>query len=98
MATPPVRIGTAGWGIPRAQAAAFPGEGSHLERYARVLSCAEIDTSFYRPHRVGTYARWAASTPADFRFAVKLPRAITHAAALRGEFAEHGRDHALGTL
>ena len=42
MATPPVRIGTAGWGIPRAQAAAFPGEGSHLERYARVAKVAKL--------------------------------------------------------
>ncbi|MEI9888899.1 MAG: DUF72 domain-containing protein [Rhizomicrobium sp.] len=25
-----------------------------------------------------TYARWAASVPADFRFAVKMPKAITH--------------------
>ena len=38
----------------------------------------EIDTSFYRPHRRETYARWADSTPARFRFAVKLPKAITH--------------------
>lgn len=30
-----------------------------------------------------TYARWAASVPADFRFSVKLPRAITQYARLR---------------
>jgi uncharacterized protein YecE (DUF72 family) len=38
----------------------------------------EINSSFYRPHRQSTYARWAASVPDDFRFAVKLTRAITH--------------------
>lgn len=77
------RIGTAGWSIPSASAGHFPGTGSHLERYSRVLDCAEINSSFHRSHRTETYARWAASTPPDFRFAVKLPRAITHDARLR---------------
>ena len=80
---PQIHIGTAGWSIPRALADAFPGEGQHLDRYARVLNCAEINTSFYRPHRTEVYARWAAQTPAGFRFAAKLPRAITHDARLR---------------
>jgi uncharacterized protein YecE (DUF72 family) len=78
-----VRIGTAGWSIPRAVAEEFAGDGSHLERYARVLNCAEINTSFYRSHRPEVYARWAAQTPAGFRFAVKLPRTITHEHRLR---------------
>jgi uncharacterized protein YecE (DUF72 family) len=60
------------------------GEGSHLERYARVLNCVEINSSFYRSHRAGTWERWAASTPEDFRFAVKLPKAITHEEKLSG--------------
>jgi uncharacterized protein YecE (DUF72 family) len=38
----------------------------------------EINSSFYRPHRASTYARWAACVPHHFRFAVKIPRAITH--------------------
>ena len=71
-------IGCAGWAIPQAAAARFPGAGSHLERYARVLPAVEVDSSFYRYHEPGTYARWAASVPAMFRFAVKLPREITH--------------------
>ena len=78
-----MHIGTAGWSIPRECAAAFPGVGQLLERYARQLSCVEINSSFYRPHRAQTYARWAGLTPAHFRFAVKLPRAITHEARLR---------------
>jgi uncharacterized protein YecE (DUF72 family) len=77
-----LRIGTAGWSIPKAHAAAFPQAGTHLARYAAVLPCVEINTSFYRPHRPATYARWAASVPPGFRFAVKLPRAITHEARL----------------
>ncbi|HEY5071846.1 MAG TPA: DUF72 domain-containing protein [Caulobacteraceae bacterium] len=73
-----IRVGTAGWAIPRASAHAFPAEGTTLERYASLLSAAEINSSFYRPHRNDTYRRWAACVPFDFRFSVKLPRAITH--------------------
>jgi uncharacterized protein YecE (DUF72 family) len=79
-----VFIGTAGWSLPAAHAGAFPAEGSQLQRYAAVLDCAEINSSFYRPHRPQTYERWAASTPAGFRFAVKCPKSITHEARLDG--------------
>ncbi len=77
-----IRIGTAGWGIPRASASALAAEGTHLERYAGALGCVEINSSFYRPHRRSTYERWAASTPDNFRFAVKTPKALTHDARL----------------
>ena len=73
-----IRIGTAGWSIPRAAAPRFDSVGTHLERYARRLDCAEINSSFHRPHAATTYAKWRESTPASFRFAVKMPRAITH--------------------
>ena len=53
-----------------------------MQRYAAVFSGVEINSSFYRQHRRATYARWAASVPAGFRFAVKVPRAITHDQAL----------------
>lgn len=76
-------IGCAGWNIPKEAAAAFPEAGSHLERYAAVFPMVEINSSFYKPHRPQTYARWAESVPPGFRFAVKVPRAITHDAQLR---------------
>jgi uncharacterized protein YecE (DUF72 family) len=47
-------------------------------RYAARLPAAEINSSFYRPHRPASYARWAASVGPAFRFSVKVPRAITH--------------------
>lgn len=80
--------GCAGWSLPKAQAASFPVEGSHLERYAAVFPAVEINSSFYRPHKPATYAKWAACVPDDFRFAVKVPRAITHDA--RMENVEQG--------
>ncbi|MEA2781789.1 MAG: hypothetical protein QOK29_3333, partial [Rhodospirillaceae bacterium] len=39
---------------------------------------AEINSSFYRPHRPATYRRWAETVPDGFTFAVKMPREITH--------------------
>jgi uncharacterized protein YecE (DUF72 family) len=73
-----VRVGTAGWSIPTSDSAAFPADGTSLERYAARLGCAEINSSFHRPHRRSTYERWAASVPEQFRFSVKLPKTVTH--------------------
>jgi uncharacterized protein YecE (DUF72 family) len=80
--TPPIRIGTAGWNVPSLHLDQVPPGGSHLERYAGRLNAVEINSSFYRPHRRATYQRWAQSVPDDFRFAVKMPKSITHEAAL----------------
>lgn len=80
--TNPFRIGTAGWNVPSPYLDQVPLGGSHLERYARHLNAAEINSSFYRPHRRATYQRWAQSVSDDFRFSVKIPKAITHEAAL----------------
>ena len=56
----------------------FDSDGTHLQRYSRWLRGVEINSSFYRPHRTATYERWAASVPEHFRFAVKIPKAISH--------------------
>jgi uncharacterized protein YecE (DUF72 family) len=77
-----LRIGTAGWAIPRAIADRFPNEGAGLQRYAARLPAIEINTSFYRSHRPATWLRWAETTPAGFKFAVKAPKAISHEAKL----------------
>ena len=74
----PIRIGCAGWTIPAAHRATFPPDGTHLEHYSGVFSSVEINSSFYRPHRRQTYARWAESVGPDFAFSVKVPREITH--------------------
>ena len=73
-----IRVGTAGWSLPRSVQGEFSGEGSHLARYARVFPAVEINSSFHRPHKPSIYARWAAATPASFEFAVKIPKTITH--------------------
>lgn len=74
----PPRIGVAGWSIHKSAAGLFPAFGSHLERYAVVFNAVEINSSFYREHRITTYQRWAGSVPPGFRFSAKVPKEITH--------------------
>lgn len=85
---PIIRIGCAGWSIAAHAAARFPSDGSHLQRYARVFDAVEINSSFYRSHRPQTYARWADAVPVHFRFAVKMPKSISHGKRLRDCDAE----------
>lgn len=101
-----ISIGCAGWSLPRDSWPAFPESGSHLQRYAQRFNAAEINSSFYRPHQTSTYERWAALTPAGFRFSVKLPKTITHeqrlvnSGKLLGSFMAQalGLGHRLGCL
>jgi uncharacterized protein YecE (DUF72 family) len=79
-----LHVGCAGWTLPVAEQSAFPAGGTHLQRYAGRFPAVEINSSFHRPHRPATYARWAASVPDHFRFAVKVPRAISHEHRLAG--------------
>jgi len=75
-------IGTAGWAIPSSSREKFfAGEGkklSHLQAYSARFSGVEINSSFYREHQGKTYQRWAAETPDNFRFSVKLAKRFTH--------------------
>jgi uncharacterized protein YecE (DUF72 family) len=75
-------LGTAGWNVPASCRNKVGGEGSHLERYARIMNAVEINTSFYRPHRRTTYHKWFDATPDGFRFAVKAPKSVTHTPGL----------------
>jgi uncharacterized protein YecE (DUF72 family) len=52
--------------------------GGYLEAYAERLRAVEIDSTFYGAPRATTVAGWRDRTPADFRFAAKFPRLITH--------------------
>jgi uncharacterized protein YecE (DUF72 family) len=49
-----------------------------FEYYAQHFSTLELNVTFYRFPRVGFLRKWYTDSPADFRFSVKAPKAITH--------------------
>jgi len=76
-------IATAAWAIPKQVAQRFAQEGSGLARYASVFDGVEVNSTFYRRHKQSTFTRWAYSVPERFRFAVKIPKEITHTRAMK---------------
>jgi uncharacterized protein YecE (DUF72 family) len=80
-----IYIGTAAWNLPKVFADPFGSEGTHLQRYARLLNGVEINTSFYRDHKPASYKKWAESVPEGFRFSVKLSKLFTHTQRLQVE-------------
>ncbi len=58
--------------------------GRELAEYAGWCNAVEGNTTFYAVPSERTVAKWAAQAPADFRFAFKVPRHITHELRLRG--------------
>jgi uncharacterized protein YecE (DUF72 family) len=83
-----LRIGTAGWSIPYEYKKFFPEEGSHLERYSQIFNCVEINSTFSKIHRPNTFEKWAAVTPDDFQFSLKLHRTFTHECDLKPSSVE----------
>jgi uncharacterized protein YecE (DUF72 family) len=79
-----VFLGTAGWSIPGKCSGSFPCAPSRLESYAQVFNAVEINSTFYQRHEEATFARWHASVPDYFRFALKMPREISHERRLVG--------------
>ena len=49
-----------------------------LRSYASWCNAVEGNTTFYATPALGTVRSWAGQTAPDFRFILKLPRAITH--------------------
>lgn len=48
--------------------------------YAQLLSCVEIQQTFYQPPQISTLERWREEVPAGFEFALKAWQLITHEA------------------
>jgi uncharacterized protein YecE (DUF72 family) len=53
-----------------------------LSYYATQFATVEVDSTFYGCPSASTVNNWAARTPEDFIFSVKVPRIITHEKAL----------------
>jgi len=57
--------------------------GTELGLYATWCNAVEGNTTFYAEPASRTVAKWLEQSPADFRFAFKLPRIVTHDKRLR---------------
>jgi uncharacterized protein YecE (DUF72 family) len=74
-------IGTMGFGYTPWQGTFYPEKmpkTQQLAYYASRFNALEMDSTFYGTPRAQTVERWAAQTPAAFRFCPKAPREITH--------------------
>ncbi len=60
----------------------FP-DGEMLRFYAEHFSTVEINNTFYRMPTEGLLAKWAATVPEGFQFALKANQQITHIQRLR---------------
>jgi len=90
-----IHIGTSGWHYRHWRERFYPAElapSAWLTYYAREFNCVELNSSFYRLPTETTLREWVEQTPADFRFAVKASRLITHRSKL------HDCDAMLQTL
>ncbi len=77
-------LGCSGWAYDDWVGPFYPNgtpPSEFLTRYARVFRTVEVDSSFYRPPSPFLVRRWAGATPQGFRFALKVPRDVTHPAA-----------------
>ncbi|TPG12947.1 DUF72 domain-containing protein [Pedococcus bigeumensis] len=76
-----VRVGTSGWRYPSWRGDFYPSglrQREELAHLSRQLTGVELNGSFYSLQRPSSYASWAEQVPADFVFAVKGGRFITH--------------------
>lgn len=80
------RIGCSGWQYKHWRGNFYPADlpqSRWFAHYARIFDSVEINNSFYRLPEEATFARWAATAPARFLFAVKASRFLTHMKKLK---------------
>ena len=79
-------IGTSGWYYDHWRHKFYPVElakAKWLEFYATHFTTVEVNNSFYRLPSETAFAAWRDSSPANFAFAVKVSRFITHIKRLK---------------
>jgi len=79
-------VGTSGWHYEHWRSIFYPEKltrAKWLEFYAGHFNTVELNSSFYRLPSEAAFANWRNSSPADFTFAVKVSRFITHIRRLK---------------
>jgi uncharacterized protein YecE (DUF72 family) len=80
MRDPAIRIGLSGWSYPEWRGGFYEGvpQRRWLAHCAAHFNAIEVNATFYRALKPEIYKRWYEETPADFAFAVKGHRMVTH--------------------
>lgn len=81
-----VLIATQGWNYAAWVGPFYPRRTrpeEFLSTYARAFRGVEVDSTFYAIPDARAVRSWAERTPADFTFALKMPKEITHERRLR---------------
>jgi len=79
-------VGTSGWHYDHWRDRFYPEKlvkAKWLEFYASHFTTVELNNSFYRLPSEAAFATWRDSSPANFTFAVKVSRFITHIKRLK---------------
>ena len=79
-------IGTQGWNYPAWVGPFYPlgtRPAEFLSTYAKAFRVVEVDSTFYSAPDAKAVRAWAERTPAQFTFALKMPKEVTHELRLR---------------
>jgi uncharacterized protein YecE (DUF72 family) len=80
-------VGTSGFSYPSWRGGFYPADAKppdFLRHYAERLPTVELNSTFYQLPAEDQFERWAAQTPADFRFAVTMSRRATGRGRVEG--------------
>jgi len=78
---PNLLIGADGWSWDDWVGGLYPSgtpKSEYLKEYSRHYRTVEVDSTFYRIPKKDAVRKWYDQTPADFYFAAKVPRGVTH--------------------
>ena len=81
MPLPPILLGTSSFTASGWEGSFYPRglrSSGYLRYYAERFPTVEVDSTFYACPAPRTVANWAARTPENFIFSVKVPQTITH--------------------
>src|SRR5690348_18471850 len=90
-----IRIGVGGWTYEPWRGTFYPeglAQKRELEYASRALTSIEINGTYYSTFKPDSWQKWAAETPAGFRFAVKGSRFSTNRRVLRSEERRVGKE------
>jgi uncharacterized protein YecE (DUF72 family) len=81
-----IRVGIGGWSYEPWEETFYPPKlaaAKQLEYAASKVTAIEINATFYRTQTAASFKKWAGSTPDNFQFSVKAPRAAVQRKDLR---------------